>query len=557
MSNYFKALFQQGVENLKKGNFSEAENCFEELKSSDPTNKNVLKNLLVSCVQNEKFEKSEKIVHSMFDLGSREKELIELLLFIYKQQDKIIEAQKLITKEKNKIDKKYQLLEKFERPAIPMSVEEIKILRKDTLEKIDQALSEASLKLTIDNQFLAPPMFYYTYDNEDNLELSKKLNQLFQKSYSELQNKFELKKSSTKKIKIGFISQFFNNHTIEKLFKGLIFNLDESLFDINIFYLDNDKGIDNEFLEKEIIGKLKNFDLPKSFKEKIDLILSQNLDIILYPDVGMSSELYYLTFLRLAKYQMTSWGHPETTGSPNIDYFVSSKLLEINYPEAQEHYSEKLILCDYLPMYLAKPNVKKINDEELKSNNIYSCPQTLFKLHPDFDEVIFKILQKDKKAKIFFIKDKHKTFYKKILTRLKKQNSNEIDRINFIDQIGQLDYIHHCGRASVLLDPFYFGSGNSFHDSMIYGTPTVTMPTKYLRSKIVEGAYKQMKIEKPPVVNNIEDYVSTTVEIANTNPDKLLQLKKYYAECAEKYLYKNDEALKSFQDIIIKIAKKI
>ena len=100
MSNYFKTLFQQGVENLKKGNFNEAENCFEELKSSDPTNKNVLKNLLVSCVQNEKFEKSEKIVHSMFGLGSREKELIELLLFIYKQQDKIIEAQKLITKEK-------------------------------------------------------------------------------------------------------------------------------------------------------------------------------------------------------------------------------------------------------------------------------------------------------------------------------------------------------------------------------------------------------------------------------------------------------------------------
>ena len=106
MSNYFKTLFQQGVENLKKGNFNEAENCFEELKSSDPTNKNVLKNLLVSCVQNEKFEKSEKIVHSMFHLGSREKELIELLLFIYKQQDKIIEAKKLITKEKNKIAKK-------------------------------------------------------------------------------------------------------------------------------------------------------------------------------------------------------------------------------------------------------------------------------------------------------------------------------------------------------------------------------------------------------------------------------------------------------------------
>ena len=90
---------------------------------------------------------------------------------------------------------------------------------------------------------------------------------------------------------------------------------------------------------------------------------------------------------------------------------------------------------------------------------------------------------------------------------------------------------------------------------MIYGTPTVTMPTKYLKTKIVEGAYKQMKIESPPVVNNIEDYVSIAIEIANTNSYKLLELKKYYSESAEKNLYKNEKALKSFQDTLIKITQ--
>ena len=555
MNKYAENLFQQGVECLQKENFNEAESCFEELKNLHPTNKNILKNFLVSCVQNKKFEKSEKIVQTMFDLGLKEKKLVELLLFIYKQLDKIEESQKLISKEKDHIDKKYQLLEKFEIPAIATSTQERKSLREKNLEKIDQALSDKSLELNIDDQFLSPPMFYYSYDNENNLELSQKLNQLFKKSYVELQNKYEQNKFENKKIKIGFISEFFNNHTIEKLFKGLIFNLDNNLFDINIFYLDNGKGIDNEFLEKEIMRKVNNFKLPKLFSEKINLVSDQNLDIIFYPDIGMSSELYYLTFLRLAKHQMTSWGHPETTGSPNIDYFISSKLLEINYQEAKEHYTEKLILCDYLPMYLSKPNLKKISDDEIKSNNIYSCPQTLFKLHPDFDEVIFKILEKDKKANIFFIKDKNEILYKKIFVRFKEKKLSGFDRINFINQMGQLDYIHHCGRASVLLDPLYFGSGNSFHDSMIYGTPTVTMPTKYLRTKIVEGAYKQMKIVNPPVVNNIDDYVSVAVEIANTNSNKLLELKKYYSECAEINLYKNKEGLRSFQDTLIKIAK--
>ena len=119
---------------------------------------------------------------------------------------------------------------------------------------------------------------------------------------------------------------FFNKHTISKLFKGLIINLDKSLFDVNIFYLDNGKGLDQEFLNNEKGSNLKSFKLPKPFNDKTNIILDQNLDIIFYPDIGFSTQLYYLTFLRLAKIQITSWGHPETTGNTNIDYFLSSKL---------------------------------------------------------------------------------------------------------------------------------------------------------------------------------------------------------------------------------------
>ena len=556
MTKNSETLFKKGVEYLRNGNFNKAENCFEELKNIHPNNKDILNNLLISCFQNKKFQKSEKLIHNMFDLGFKDKNLVEFLLFILKQQDKIEEVIKIISNEKDEINKKYQLLEKFERPAIPMSKNEIDIIRKNTFEKINQAITDDSLKLSVDDQYLDPPMFYYTYDNEDNLELSKKLNKFFKKTYSELQYKFELKSNGNKKIKIGFVSEFFNNHTIEKLFKGLIFNLDISLFDISVFYLDNGKGLSKEFFEEEKKKKLKNFQLPKLFKEKIDLILSQNLDIVFYPDIGMSSQLYYLTFLRLGRYQITSWGHPETTGNSNIDYFLSSKLLEINKAEAQKHYSEKLVLCDYLPMYLSKPNIKKINDNEIKSNNVYSCPQTLFKLHPDFDEVIFGILKKDKKAKIFFIKDKNQVFYTKIFNKFQKKIFQEIDRITFMSPLEKTEYIHHCGRASVLLDPFYFGAGNSFHESMVYGTPTVTMPTKYLRTKIVQGAYEQMQIEKPPVVENIEDYVSKAIEIANMDQNKLLEMKKYYSESAEKYLFENKGALESFQNVMIDIAKK-
>ena len=110
----------------------------------------------------------------------------------------------------------------------------------------------------------------------------------------------------------------------------------------------------------------------------------------------------------------------------------------------------------------------------------------------------------------------------------------DLDRIKFIDGLSWEGYINHCGTASVLLDPFYFGSGNSFYESMYYGTPTVTKPTNYMKSRLVLGAYKQMGLENPPVVNKLEDYADLAVELANDS--KLLDIKKYYREKAKDYV---------------------
>ena len=551
-----ETLFKKGVESFRAKNFVEAEKIFLELKNFYPTNKDILKNLSICFFQNKKFEKCENIIKNMIDLGFKETKLIEYLLLVLKKQDNVKEILNLIHSEKENINQKYKLLEKFERPAISVDVDEIKHYREKSLEKINNELLEKNLNLDVDQQFLDPPLFYYSYDDKNNLELSKKLNLLFRNSYPDLNQKFPINYTDNEKIKIGFVSEYFKNHTISKLFKGLILNLDNSLFEIYIFHLNNGKEIDEEYLTHEKNGKLKIFKLPKLFKEKINTILGQNLDLVFYPDIGMSTQLFYLTFIRLAKYQITSWGHPETTRNPNIDYFLSSKLLEIDFDSAKNHYTEELVLMDHLPMYFFKPKIKKIDDDELVSKNIYSCPQTLFKIHPDFDNVISKILKNDKNAKIYFIKGKEISFTKKTFERLKKKVGIDIDKITFLDPMTTKEYINHCGRASVLLDPFYFGAGNSFHESMFYGTPTISKPNQFMRSKIVEGAYKQMKIKEPPIFKSLDEYVHKAIEFANFSPQKILETKKYFSKCAEENLFENKEALKDFQNTLLNMVRK-
>jgi protein O-GlcNAc transferase len=50
------------------------------------------------------------------------------------------------------------------------------------------------------------------------------------------------------------------------------------------------------------------------------------LDVLFYQDIGMESVSYFLSFARLASVQCVSFGHPNTTGVPNMDYFISNDL---------------------------------------------------------------------------------------------------------------------------------------------------------------------------------------------------------------------------------------
>ena len=136
----------------------------------------------------------------------------------------------------------------------------------------------------------------------------------------------------------------------------------------------------------------------------------------------------------------------------------------------------------------------------------------------------------------------------------KKNIPLRYESINFINQLRVEDYINFCGSASVLLDTLYFGAGNSFHESMFYGTPTITMPTKHLKSRIVVGAYKQMKIENPPVVGEIDEYVDKAVEIANLNEKNMIDVKNYYSKNANLYLYENINIIKNLEKFFINIS---
>ena len=139
-------------------------------------------------------------------------------------------------------------------------------------------------------------------------------------------------------------------------------------------------------------------EVPTNLPAARQAIAGQRLDVLYYADIGMDPVTYSLAFSRLAPVQCVTWGHPVTTGLDTIDYFISMDAAE---PEdAAEHYTETLVRLKALSVYYYRPEPPaSLKDRAAfglpEECHLYSCPQTLFKLHPEFDDLLGAILRRD------------------------------------------------------------------------------------------------------------------------------------------------------------------
>ena len=83
---------------------------------------------------------------------------------------------------------------------------------------------------------------------------------MFRKSYPELNKTHAIQNIPSSKIKIGFISEYLTDHTIGKLFKGIILKLDKKNYDVKIFHTEQTKkgSILNDLISEEKKGSVKN-----------------------------------------------------------------------------------------------------------------------------------------------------------------------------------------------------------------------------------------------------------------------------------------------------------
>ncbi len=320
-----------------------------------------------------------------------------------------------------------------------------------------------------------------------------------------------------RKIRIGFVSSYFYNCTVGNYFVSWIEDLPHDEFEVFV-YRTNTKS--DELTRRILTRAAKASTTPTSIVPLAEMIISDELDILIYPELGMEGLTFALASFRLAPIQACAWGHPTTSGHEQIDYFFSCRSMEP--PNARDHYTEQLILLPGIgTRYAALPITDTLASDRQTFNlptdrTLYLFPQSLFKIHPDNDALVIEVLRLDPDGTLVMFPGENAAASERFFSRLKRECDRQgvpfSDRIIKQKSVNHEDYKRINALCDVMLDTLYWSGGNTSLDALSVGLPIVTMPGEFMRGRQSAAMLTQLGLDEL-IAQNRDDYVRLALKL--------------------------------------------
>ena len=321
-------------------------------------------------------------------------------------------------------------------------------------------------------------------------------------------------------IRVGIVSGFFRKgHAIWKIpLKGWVTQLDRKRF--RLFCYDTGSNDDEataatrRACERFVTGK-------KSVAAWRGEILADAPHVLLYPEIGMDGIGAALAAQRLAPVQCNALGHPETSGLPSVDYYLSSALME--GANAQDFYTETLIRLPNLSVHLDP--VAPVKERNARGRIgvpqgalAFWCGQSFYKFLPRNDWVFPKIARGVGPCKFVFVQHRKSVYanddFKARLRRAFAQEGRDADDYCiYLPQQEQEEFIAATGASDVYLDSLDWAGFNSALEAIAHDLPIVTLPRDTLRSRHAVALLTMMGVDET-VAATPEDYVALAVRLA-------------------------------------------
>jgi predicted O-linked N-acetylglucosamine transferase (SPINDLY family) len=361
--------------------------------------------------------------------------------------------------------------------------------------------------------------FWLAYHEEDNLGLLRPYGALCARLMAAWQER-QLPRPAARpargtRVRVGVVSQYFRAHSVwHALIRGWFEHLDPKRVELLAFNLGSADDAETVYARSRAARFVQG---AGGLQQWAEAIAAAAPDVLIYPEIGMDPMTVKLASLRLAPVQAASWGHPETSGLPTIDYFLSAQDFE---PEgAQSHYSEKLVALPHLGCSV-QPSAVPSQPVDLARLGLDAgvpllvCPGTPFKYAPEHDALLPAIARELGACQFVFFTHWARALSEKLHLRLAaafaRAGLDASRHLKFLPWLSPAEFHALMRRADLCLDSIGFSGFNTALQALECTLPMVTREGRFLRGRLASGTLRRIGLQEL-VASDEQGYVATAV----------------------------------------------
>lgn len=330
----------------------------------------------------------------------------------------------------------------------------------------------------------------------------------------------ERKSLSNRKIRLGLASEYLRFHHGSCWAYGWLANLPKDDYEFFLYSLNGQ--IDEVTHRFAMLGTFRWLSIASadaSYLQSLQTIKEDNLDILLFTDVGMSPISRVLSLTRLAPIQCCAWGHPVTSGSANIDYFLSGDLMESELSD--NHYSEKLVRLPNIGVSLEYPDDASSIGYRSSfgiplQRTIYGSVQSLFKYLPQFDFIFPAIAKRVPDALFVLVEDQSEhvtTLFRERLRKCFDDHGVSFEQyVKLLPRMSQSKFMELLSVLDINLDSIGFTGGMTAMRSLAMDCPPVTMRGEFMRGRLCSSMLEMIGL-KELITDSLDEYIDLSCKL--------------------------------------------
>jgi len=358
-------------------------------------------------------------------------------------------------------------------------------------------------------------------------------------------------------IEVAIVSGNVHDHAVwTAIMRAWCRGIDRSRFRLSIVYtdtiVDGETTVARASVERFVEGR-------RDLGAWVDAIAELRPDVLIYPEVGMDRTCIKLASLRLAPIQVAAWGHPETTGMPAIDYFLSAEAFE---PEAAgDNYRERLVRLPNIGTHYEALEVESVHVDLRELNldpnrPIALCPATPYKFLPEYDWTFAAIARAAPKCQLVLVKDNIAPHLSELIARRFRAafDAEKLDyehHVRFIERQSRPNYFSLMRQSSIYLDTIAFSGFNTAMQAFECDLPVLTVEGRFLRNRFASGILREMGLEELISVD-AKAYVDNAIRLL-TDPALLAATRTKIAERFPALLGRSD-SIRALEDFLESVA---